>query len=977
MSAVDQEFLDPFEAALFLGITPELLFAYVRYAPKGEAGGNRRLVAVQDNGHTRFRRSDLESFDLYLQEPWSEPGEPRAGIPPYLVAHLRVESGGGCARCGRGSIIETAHICEYSQSRSHHHHNLIRLCTQCHGEFDSKVIVPTGEIRELKDRLIARTRERLSLRIAGSNAEVFRLPNPAPIFLGRELLIRAVIDSIAAARVVCLKGPGGIGKTQLALHAIRQWSSQSRARWIEMEPLKTIEDLRATLSTALSLPSMSSLDAIAKQLGADVDILVFDGIEALAREDLDLFEDLLSQLLARAASVRFLITSQVELLNVEGLLNIEVTPLDLVASLGILRSDAEEHLYDTSTGTMGDVDWLVHFSDGHPLTLRIVASLLRYFKSASTVARRVKLKGASNVANPTRTRKTKRTSLDACLTVAYDALQPAERRLLYVLAHCPSGRFAPHFDFDRMGIEDGEVAVAELARWHFISVDTSWEPIPRLNVISPIRSFALAKFETQESDLAKELFWAHTLDIEVQAAVLDAKYTSEGEVDVGHGTFRIDTEFPNFGHVFDESIRRSDSNPEYLRVACSLALTLQVFCFVTGRSARGFEMLNGGVAAALQLGNPALASSLLLQVANFAARKGDVEGARKAYRRLIDLPLDTSDPHLVGNIQFARGKLAIDAGSPEIAEQHFMSASEQYALPGGPLRDRHGDAAETRMHALSLMECAMLHEHSDRAGTALELYGRCLSLMRQSRDRVNMGAVLHQMGNCYGMSGAFDAAYGAYVEAIKHFFQLRSAIHLSNSMSELGYLLIDHDPGLRLCTDITDDIIHAGLADMYRECAARFNPSLNFLGGEDCDRMGMRKLVGTMSLLSFTSHVALLREFADHLANTLSVPLIEQYRAGSRRAPQERNAIVRLHLTIALIGSLPNIDLQRRAEIDEIAHLADLCYTQGEFAWVAFRLFDWLAAFLRRRRGWPEVTANDLRCGMTDLNLFGEPFTLA
>lgn len=121
--------LDPLEAAYLLGITPELLFAYVRFAPKTRMEPLRRLKAVQDSGRTMFMRADLLEFDAYLRQPWSNSGDDRPSLPNYVVEYLKVECGGQCARCGKGYKLENAHIEDYSRSLSHHHHNLIRLCS--------------------------------------------------------------------------------------------------------------------------------------------------------------------------------------------------------------------------------------------------------------------------------------------------------------------------------------------------------------------------------------------------------------------------------------------------------------------------------------------------------------------------------------------------------------------------------------------------------------------------------------------------------------------------------------------------------------------------------------------------------------------------------------------------------------------------------------------------------------------------------
>lgn len=45
-----------------------------------------------------------------------------------------------CARYGDGSPLSDAHITEWEVSRSNHHHNLLRLCNNCHGLYDNKTI---------------------------------------------------------------------------------------------------------------------------------------------------------------------------------------------------------------------------------------------------------------------------------------------------------------------------------------------------------------------------------------------------------------------------------------------------------------------------------------------------------------------------------------------------------------------------------------------------------------------------------------------------------------------------------------------------------------------------------------------------------------------------------------------------------------------------------------------------------------------
>jgi len=956
MSQNNDPLLNQLEAAHLLGITPELLFAYVRYAPREVDG--RKLATEQHAGETLFRRSELLSFDEYLQEPWSSSGGDRATIPSYVLVHLKVECGGQCPRCGRGFKLETAHIEDYAVSRSHHHHNLIRLCSHCHDEFDSKKILPKGEIAALKERLVAHTRERLANRIATPNAEAYRPPTPAEIFVGRSQEVQRVVDGLKNRRVVCIKGVGGIGKTQLALHSVQQVTEQPRILWFDLESLDAVSDLPPILATAvLGAGDGNNTTAISAALDSDFDIVVFDGIEGLRPQDIQSLESFISQLASATKTARFLITSQVELFGIDDLLSIDVPPLRTDAAHQLLHVVADHVLALDNETNFAATEWLVQFADGHPLSLRLIANLLRYFKSPTAVLGRIKSMGAEAVSQPTGDKNAKHKSLDACFAVAYSVLQPCERRLLFILSHCPAGRFSNYFDPDLIGTNDLEMTIAELARWHFVTVDSTWTPVARIHVLSPVRAFAIHALRSEDANIAEQLFHELAIETQVQAAILDSRYTNER--DPGLGTRRFNQEFGNFCYIFNEMVRRSQSTSDYDSIVCSLAFSLQVFCFVSGRSSRGLQIMDVAVSAALRLGQPGMASSLLLQVANFAQRMGEHAKARDALLRISTLVGNSADLELHGNVAFARGMLDAAEGRLEQAEVNFTSASEIYSRPVANLQDGEICGSNPRMHALALMERARICEHAGRESEALALYNNCLSLMISINDQVNAGTVLHQIGNCWANLLDYGKAYDSYVSSANCFFNLGSAIHLSNSLSELGYILIDHDPGAALNFGVTAEVLQAGLVDVFRDCTARYRSNIETLDCQECIGI-IRKLFGLVALVSFTPHMAMLEEFAEALRQEAIFPLADQIAKGSREHPGDKVAIMHLDVMVALAGSLSVVSANDVADAEEIGHLANLCYIQWDYAWSAYRLFDWLATYLNRCRGWHDLKPSEL-----------------
>ncbi len=168
MAPSSRDLLSSLQAARHLGITPELLAAYSRSTFCKRKPDARYLASHSISARVRYARADLDAFDAYLREPWSDDPQDRPAINAAVLAHLRAESQNQCTRCGSGSGVQTAHIESWSSTRSHHHHNLLRLCVTCHTGHDDTQVVPTAELHELKNALIARTRATLDRRIEPS-----------------------------------------------------------------------------------------------------------------------------------------------------------------------------------------------------------------------------------------------------------------------------------------------------------------------------------------------------------------------------------------------------------------------------------------------------------------------------------------------------------------------------------------------------------------------------------------------------------------------------------------------------------------------------------------------------------------------------------------------------------------------------------------------------------------------------------------
>jgi predicted ATPase/class 3 adenylate cyclase len=277
------------------------------------------------------------------------------------------------------------------------------------------------------------------------------LPPQLTTFIGREQEIAAVTGLLSNARLVTLTGPGGAGKTRLALHAAASLSEAlpDGAWLVELAPVADPSLVLPTVATALSLreqPGLSLPDALTDYLQGRALLLVLDNCEHLVAACAQAVE----AVLRAGARVRVLATSR-EALGVPGETAFRVPSLSLPASergtapetvAGLAGSEAVRLFVDRARAALPDfalsaqnaaaVAQICRRLDGIPLALELAASRVRLLRVEQIAARlddRFRLlTGGSRSALP------RQQTLRALIDWSYDLLAAHERTLLQHLS---------------------------------------------------------------------------------------------------------------------------------------------------------------------------------------------------------------------------------------------------------------------------------------------------------------------------------------------------------------------------------------------------------------------------------------------------------------------------------------------------------------------------------------------------------------
>jgi len=153
------------------------------------------------------------------------------------------------------------------------------------------------------------------------------LPSTLTSFIGRQLELNRVLELLQDGRLVTLSGPGGTGKTRLAMEAANRLLPEFPGGvWLaELAPVSDGVRVPQTVGAALGLreePGVSWEDLVARHIGEVKTLLVLDNCEHLV-DDCARF---VSRLLRSSPALQILATSQ-HLLHVPGEKRLLVPPL--------------------------------------------------------------------------------------------------------------------------------------------------------------------------------------------------------------------------------------------------------------------------------------------------------------------------------------------------------------------------------------------------------------------------------------------------------------------------------------------------------------------------------------------------------------------------------------------------------------------------------------------------------------------------
>jgi predicted ATPase/DNA-binding CsgD family transcriptional regulator len=544
------------------------------------------------------------------------------------------------------------------------------------------------------------------------------LPAEVNSLVGRGPEIAAVRKRLRGGRVVTLTGPGGCGKTRLALRVatLAEGSFEDGARLVELASVTDPALVPASVAEALGVSEQDAANPMAgvvRALAGRELLIVLDNCEHV----LGSASRVVVMLAGQCRRVRILTTSR-ERLDVPGEFVFPLPPLELpedgsvravaaseAGRLFVTRARAASPAFALAEGNSAAVAEVCSRLDGMPLAIELAAARCPALGPVQLAAR---LEGHPGLLSGGAARPGRHRSLEALVSWSHELLSDAERRLLARLSVLRGG-----FELEvAERVAGGEPLapqaiaglLASLAEKSLVQIQAG--PVIRYSLLETVRQFAAGQLAGSGEETAVQvrlLEWALETARSAEAARPGAEPRSWPD--------RLSAEQASIRVALSWAL--GGAEPEGGR---ELAALLARWWIATGRYSEAGQFLTtaAGIPAAAA---PGIQARVLLGAAWSAFNLGDNRRAAPLAADGIACARCTGEPQLEAWGRNLLAALAWHAGDADriVAELEASRALSGQADPALAARAQvllanaaflAGDLAEQERHSLLAIELA-------------------------------------------------------------------------------------------------------------------------------------------------------------------------------------------------------------------------------------------------------------------------------
>ncbi|MCC6526562.1 MAG: tetratricopeptide repeat protein [Polyangiaceae bacterium] len=632
--------------------------------------------------------------------------------------------------------------------------------------------------------------------------EASGLPPALTSFVGRGRERSAIDRALGSgARLVTLVGPGGAGKTRLAVEWARGRRAETGDRAIffcDLTEARSLEGVCVAVASALGVPMARGAGAAehTAQLG-----LALAGHEG-AVVVLDNFEQVVAhgaatvgRWLVDAPDAVLVVTSRSPL-GLPGEQVCEVGSLGLPApgaevrgadavELFVERARAVRVGYEPSVADAREIAAVVARLDGLPLAIELAAARMRVLtprQIAQHLERRFELLGRAPAGVPAR-----HATLRAAIDWSWDLLEPAEQS---ALAQCAV--FRGGFDLE------AAMAVVELpGSWALDAIHGlcerslvhAYEPPDgdgelRYRLYESVREYAAERLQASDTALRQGVLGRHDAHYQRLARETHASAALRGRP---RALQLLAWELENLVSVHARALAAARGGDVQAHVrALDIAIALEPLVLARGPLGLGLEVLGRALEGtrALAAAEPALCARAELARAHVLAELGREAESLAARLEAHALAVRSGDGRLEGRVLASLARHAWHAADLERAVELCEAALVLHrAALDRTMEGRTLSYRASALHARGLFEAA----RGD--------YERALSVLRAEGDRQGEAVTLGHLGRLEHDAGDCERARVRYAQAIDTLRSIGDRYNEASFVAELGNVALELEDG--------------------------------------------------------------------------------------------------------------------------------------------------------------------------------------
>jgi predicted ATPase/class 3 adenylate cyclase len=609
-------------------------------------------------------------------------------------------------------------------------------------------------------------------------------PNNLPIhltrFVDREHEVTELNRLLVDHRLVTFTGPGGCGKTRLAVQAATALvGTFADGVWlVRLAPIEDPALVSVQVASSLGIreqPGEELVDTLVDHLRPRTSLLILDNCEHLIEEA----ADTAALLLTRCPHLAVIATSR-QALGIEGEVAVHVRPLSVPSSgkalsvEEVLNFDGVQLLADRAILARHDFAVTEHNAeavaqicrqlDGIPLAIELAAARLGSL-GPTELAHRLddRFRLLARRRGPERHQ-----TLDAAIDWSYELLSDPERLLFRRLAVF-AGRFtleAAEAICSDESLQQMEVAglLAALVDRSLLYADTPDAAVTGYRILSTIRSFALTRLAwggEEESVRSRHLRWYVRLVARAEAELVGADQMSWLE--------RLEAEHDNIRAALTWAM---DADPE---AAVRLAADFAHFCDIRGYTTEARRWLDQAIASVR--GRTVHLARALSWAGNLAHEHGDEGNARPLLERALSLHREFGDRSGEA-LTLTRLVLALYALGDEAEAMKCFEAGLGLIDELGPERRAVG----------ILVNLAQTAQARGDTATARDLFSKALGLSREVGHLRGIGGALVGLGAIAYAEGDEASAQSLFEESLTLFRDVGDKASVAGTLSNLGVI---------------------------------------------------------------------------------------------------------------------------------------------------------------------------------------------